>query len=59
MCRQLVAHYRAFAMRALVKHDEPGLRLEELPTPEPGPDEVLIEVHTLGWPHRSYVFTTG
>jgi len=48
MCRQLVAHYRASAMRALVKHDEPGLRLEELPTPEPGPDEVLIEVHTAG-----------
>ncbi|MGH8946674.1 MAG: L-threonine 3-dehydrogenase [Acidimicrobiia bacterium] len=35
-------------MRALVKHDEPGLRLEDVPVPEPGPDEVLIEVHTAG-----------
>ncbi len=36
-------------MRALVKHgDEPGLRLEELPNPEPGPDEVLIAVHSAG-----------
>jgi len=36
-------------MRALVKHpDEPGLRLEEVPVPEPGPDDVLIEVHTTG-----------
>lgn len=32
----------------MVKHDEPGLRLEEVPVPEPGPDEVLIEVHTTG-----------
>jgi threonine 3-dehydrogenase len=37
------------AMRALVKHpDEVGLRLEEVPVPEPGPDDVLIEVHTTG-----------
>lgn len=36
-------------MRALVKHaDEPGLRLEELPTPVPGPDEILIAVHSAG-----------
>jgi threonine 3-dehydrogenase len=36
-------------MRALVKHpNETGLRLEELPVPEPGPDEVLIRVHTTG-----------
>ena len=36
-------------MRALVKHpDEVGFRLEEVPTPEPGPDEVLIQVHTTG-----------
>lgn len=36
-------------MRALVKHpDETGLRLEDVPVPEPGPDEVLIEVHTTG-----------
>lgn len=36
-------------MRALVKHpDETGLRLEDMPVPEPGPDEVLIEVHTTG-----------
>lgn len=36
-------------MRALVKHpDEQGLRLEDVPVPEPGPDEVLIEVHTTG-----------
>jgi len=32
-----------------VKHpDEVGLRLEEVPVPEPGPDEVLIRVHTTG-----------
>jgi threonine 3-dehydrogenase len=37
------------AMRALVKYpDEEGLRLEELPVPDPGPDEVLVEVHTAG-----------
>lgn len=35
-------------MRALVKHDEPGLRLDEIPTPDPGPEEILIEVHTTG-----------
>ncbi|MGD2043536.1 MAG: L-threonine 3-dehydrogenase [Acidimicrobiia bacterium] len=36
-------------MRALVKHpDEKGLRLEEVAMPEPGPDEVLIAVHTTG-----------
>ncbi len=35
-------------MRALVKHDEAGLRLEEVPVPEPGADEVLIRVHTTG-----------
>jgi threonine 3-dehydrogenase len=36
-------------MRALVKHpDEIGLRLEDLPVPRPGPDDVLIEVHTTG-----------
>ncbi|HUG08450.1 MAG TPA: L-threonine 3-dehydrogenase [Acidimicrobiia bacterium] len=36
-------------MRALVKHpDELGLRLEDVPVPEPGPDEVLIRVHTTG-----------
>ncbi|MFO7299121.1 MAG: L-threonine 3-dehydrogenase [Actinomycetes bacterium] len=36
-------------MRALVKHpDGPGLTLEEVPVPEPGPDEVLIRVHTTG-----------
>jgi threonine 3-dehydrogenase len=36
-------------MRALVKHrDEPGFRLEEIPIPEPGPDDVLIKVHTTG-----------
>ena len=37
------------SMRALVKHpDEKGLRFEEVPVPEPGPDDVLIEVHTTG-----------
>lgn len=37
------------SMRALVKYpDEPGLRLEDVPVPDPGPDEVLIEVHTTG-----------
>jgi threonine 3-dehydrogenase len=36
-------------MRALVKHpDETGLRLEDVPIPEPGQDEVLIRVHTTG-----------
>ena len=36
-------------MRALVKHPgEVGFRLEEVPTPEPGADEVLIQVHTTG-----------
>lgn len=36
-------------VRALVKHrDERGLRLEDVPIPEPGPDEVLIKVHTTG-----------
>lgn len=36
-------------MRALVKHpDEEGLRLEDSPVPEPGPDEVLVKVHTTG-----------
>jgi threonine 3-dehydrogenase len=36
-------------MRALVKHpDGPGLTLEELPIPEPGPDDVLVQVHTTG-----------
>jgi threonine 3-dehydrogenase len=36
-------------LRALVKHpDERGLRLEEVPVPIPGPDDVLIEVLTVG-----------
>ncbi|HEX6221865.1 MAG TPA: L-threonine 3-dehydrogenase [Acidimicrobiia bacterium] len=36
-------------MRALVKHpDEVGLRLEDLPVPTVGQDEVLIKVHTTG-----------
>ena len=36
-------------MRALVKHpDEVGLRLEDLPVPEPAQDDVLIRVHTAG-----------
>jgi len=36
-------------MRALVKHpDETGLRLEDIPIPSVGPDEVLIKVHTTG-----------
>jgi threonine 3-dehydrogenase len=36
-------------MRALVKYpDEPGLRLEDIPVPEPGPDDVLVRVHTTG-----------
>jgi len=36
-------------MRALVKHaDEVGLRLEELGAPTPGPEEVLVRVHTTG-----------
>ena len=41
-------HY-GVGVRALVKHpDEVGLRLEDVPIPEPGPDEVLVEVHTTG-----------
>ncbi|MGH3651090.1 MAG: L-threonine 3-dehydrogenase [Acidimicrobiia bacterium] len=36
-------------MRVLVKYPgEHGLRLEDVPVPEPGPDEVVIEVHTTG-----------
>ncbi|MDX1468243.1 MAG: L-threonine 3-dehydrogenase [Acidimicrobiia bacterium] len=36
-------------MRALVKHpDEKGLRLDEIPIPDPGPDEILVKVHTTG-----------
>jgi len=36
-------------MRALIKHtDETGLRMEDVPVPEVGPDEVLIKVHTTG-----------
>ncbi len=36
-------------MRALVKHpDEIGLRLDEVTVPRPGPDEILIQVHTAG-----------
>lgn len=36
-------------MRALVKYpDEQGLRLEDVPVPEPGADEVLIKVNTAG-----------
>lgn len=36
-------------MRALVKHsDETGLRLENIPKPSPGADEILIQVHTTG-----------
>lgn len=36
-------------MRALVKHaDETGLRLDEVPIPDPAPDEVLIKVHSAG-----------
>ncbi len=32
-----------------MKHpDEVGLRLEDVPVPEPGPDEVLVRVHTVG-----------
>ncbi len=36
-------------MRALVKYpDDAGLRLEDVPVPDPGPDEVLIQVHKTG-----------
>lgn len=36
-------------MRALVKHgDEVGLRLEDVPVPEPGHDDILIRVFTTG-----------
>lgn len=36
-------------MKALVKHEaETGLRLEEIPIPDPGLDEILIKVHTAG-----------
>ncbi len=36
-------------MKALVKYpNEKGLRLEEVEAPTPGPDEVLIRIHTTG-----------
>lgn len=36
-------------MKALVKHpNQTGLSLDEVPTPKPGPDDVLIRVHTTG-----------
>ncbi len=36
-------------MRALIKYpDEVGLRLEEIAVPEPGQDEILVEVHIVG-----------
>ncbi len=36
-------------MRALIKYpDEEGLRLEELPVPQPGHDDVLIKVNAAG-----------
>ncbi|HUF96041.1 MAG TPA: L-threonine 3-dehydrogenase [Acidimicrobiia bacterium] len=36
-------------MRALVKYpDEKGLRLSEVPVPQPGPEEILIRVHATG-----------
>ena len=36
-------------MRALVKHpDDAGLRLDDVPVPSIGTDDVLIEVHTAG-----------
>ena len=36
-------------MRALVKYpDEQGLRLDDVPVPVPGPDEILVKVHTTG-----------
>jgi threonine 3-dehydrogenase len=36
-------------MRALVKHpNEVGLRLDGVPVPEPGPDDILIKVLTTG-----------
>ena len=36
-------------MRALVKHpDEVGLRLSDVPVPEPGPDQILIKVAATG-----------
>ena len=37
-------------MKAVVMHETGGpeiLRLEEVPTPEPGPDEVLVQVHAV------------
>jgi len=41
--------YRVVVLRALVKHpDETGLRMEDVPVPETGPDGVLIRVHTTG-----------
>jgi threonine 3-dehydrogenase len=36
-------------VRALVKHpNEVGLRLDDVPVPEPGPDDILIKVLTTG-----------
>ena len=35
-------------MKALVKaHDEPGLWLQEMPKPEPGPEDVLTPVYNM------------
>ena len=45
----LLPHLTFGFMRALVKHaDEVGLRLDDVPIPEPGPDDILIRVLTTG-----------
>jgi (R,R)-butanediol dehydrogenase/meso-butanediol dehydrogenase/diacetyl reductase len=35
-------------MRAAVMHGRKDIRIEELPRPVPGPDELVLEVHAAG-----------
>jgi NADPH:quinone reductase-like Zn-dependent oxidoreductase len=45
-------------MKAIHVHEFGGpevLRLEEVPTPKPGPDEVLVRMHSWVNPVRTYI----
>jgi threonine 3-dehydrogenase len=47
--RETGDRYGVVVLRALVKNpDETGLRMEDVPVPDTGPDGVLIRVHTTG-----------